>query len=161
MESADLASGGEGGQQHLGAEQAAGVNQALAAVETNRFGDRSNDIIWDCDDHQLHFVENGGRLHERSDTWNQAAESLAAGGVAAGHGDYRPAGARDRHSQRRAYRPRSDDADVGDATSATVMRVRLQVRVDLVAVMMAPHTASERGRIRAVPSAGRAFTARP
>jgi hypothetical protein len=130
------------------------VDEGLAAVQTHRVDDRGDGVVGHGKDGQLDFVEDGGRLRESAGAWDQAAEPLALAGVAAGDRDHRPAGAAYRHSQRRTDWPGPDDADAGRPLAAMLMRVRLDVGVDQVAVAVATDAASRLGRPQRILAGG-------
>jgi len=148
MKGADLAPGRHGGLENLGAEQAAGVDQSLAAVQAHRVDDRWDGVVGHGQDHQLDFVENCVRLDESPCARDQAAEALAPACVPAGDRKHRPAGAAYSQPQRRADGPGADDADAGCAAPALLMRMRMHMRVDQVAVPVARHLAARVGRRR-------------
>ena len=149
MEGSDLAPGGEGGLEDLGAEQAAGVNHGLAAVEAHRIHDRRDSVVRHGKDHQLHFVEDRGRLHESVGVRDEGAETIAPARIAAGDGGHRPARPADRHSQGGPDGSRPDDADGRRALGAAAVRMRIEVSVDLVAVTVTADLPTHRGWPRA------------
>ncbi len=134
MECSDLAAGSSGGLQDFRTQDAACVDQGLTAVEAHRVDDLGNRVVGDGEDRQLDVVKNRRGFHERAGPGDERSKPLAPTRVPARDGNHRPAGARDCHSERRTDRPGPDDADGRCGLPDVLVRVRIGMGVDLVAV---------------------------
>ena len=108
MEGPNVASGTARGLQHLRPEQAAGMNESLAAVKAHLPGDGRDGVVGHGQNHELRRLEHGRRLDEGASAGDKETESLPTAGVTAGHGRDRPTGPADCHAQCRSDGPGPD-----------------------------------------------------
>ena len=111
VERSDLGPSGHRRLEDLGPDGARGMDHGLAAIEAKLAGEDGQRVVGNREDDQLNLVEKRRRLREATRARDQASEPLAAGGIARGNGDDRPAGARQGHAEGRPNGARPHDPD--------------------------------------------------